>query len=169
MEKDKYVKTQRILGWTQTKHRLCMERIDHNQSIKRKRIYQGSIYTCNIGENIGFEQGMPPNGNPRPALVISSDFHNATSESVIIAPLSTKFRLDNKKRPVIKAQYILYKKTYDFLRADSVVKIDKIREVDKIRLGNHIGDILQEDMNRIIKRLMKLVSHVPEPHDPEYD
>lgn len=160
IEAKKKEKAERLKQWAKEKHDLCMYRMDHPESVKRQRHYRGSIYVCRIGENVGFEQGFSKDMAPRPVLVISSNYHNATSETVIVVPLSTKFKYtfkEGKKVPVIKAQYLLPKTKYPFLRDDSVAKIDKIREVDKSRLLNHIGNISPDDMKMIVRKLIWLV------------
>lgn len=170
-EEWKIRKSERLKRWAEEKHDLCMYRIDCHEEVRRKRNYRGCIYTCQIGENVGFEQGMPESWNPRPVLVLSSDFHNAGSETVVVAPLSTKFKWkvleDGRRIPKIRAHYLLLKEKYPYLLEDSVVKLDKIREVDKVRLGRVIGKLMEEDMNRIVKRLIWLFTDIELEEDDE--
>lgn len=53
----------------------------------KRLIVQGTIFTCELGENIGTEQ----NGE-RSMLVLSNDRINRTSGNVKIAPLTTKLK-----------------------------------------------------------------------------
>lgn len=157
METDKVKKSERLLRWSADKFHICMHRIDHEETYNNMQIVQGAIYTCEFGENIGYEQGRPRLGNRRPALVISNNTHNRRSATVIVLPLSTKikrFTISNQvKKPIIRSQYFLYKSRYPFLKDDSVVKVEKIREVDKVRLDALMGNITKTDLNNILMRL----------------
>jgi len=158
VETDKIKKGERLDRWAADKYRICMHRIDHDETYSQRVISQGAIYTCEFGENIGYEQGRPINEKRRPALVISNNHHNRKSATVVVLPLSTKIKrftiTDNGvKKPVLSSQYFLYKSRYPFLSDDSVVKVDKIREVDKIRLDALMGNITKYDLNNILKRL----------------
>lgn len=158
METDKIKKGERLDRWATDKYRICMHRIDHHETYNNMQIVQGAIYTCEFGENIGYEQGRPITENRRPALVISNNAHNRRSGTVVVVPLSTKikrFTINDRgvKVPTIGSQYFLYKSRYPFLRDDSVVKVEKIREVDKVRLDALMGIIRKTDLNNILERL----------------
>jgi len=155
VEKDKIKKGERLDRWAADKYQICMYRIDHEYHSYRE-IKQGTIYTCDFGENIGYEQGRPLQGKIRPALVVSNNVHNKRSATVVVVPLSTKFKLifkNDVQMPKMKSHYLLYKQNYPFLGDDSVVKTEKIREVDKVRLIAEMGNISDTDLHRILKKL----------------
>lgn len=113
---------------------------------------RGSIYTCHLGTNIGFEKG----GMGRPVLVVSSDKINRASGNVIVVPLSRNIKWKDRSKKQLKydTHYVLYKTKYPKLDYDSVVQCEDIRVVSKARLGDFICKIdWKTDMSKISKRL----------------
>lgn len=163
METDKIKKGERLDRWATDKYRICMHRIDHHETYNNMQIVQGAIYTCEFGENIGYEQGRPRLGNRRPALVISNNISNSSISTVIVLPLTTtlKYYIDGGiKKPKVRTHYFLFKRDYPFLQADSAVKVECIREVDKVRLDALMGIISDTDLHRIIKKLEWLTKRI---------
>lgn len=142
--------------WHPKKIALANEWIENEQKQMKRPIIRGAIFTCELGENIGTEQ----NGE-RPVLVISNDWINRTSGSVKIAPLSTKLKTktitDRKGKtkivPRLKTHYFLQKEVYPFLAQTSAVKLEELTTVNKVRLKQHIGNINDDDLNKIMNRV----------------
>ena len=108
---------------------------------KKREIYQGQIYICDLGEGVGSEQC-----GERPCLVIQNNILNYTSDMVIIVPITSKCK---KQLPT---HYILSNIKYPFLNFTSnTVLCECIRSLSKKRLGKLIGQIQSDDLNNILK------------------
>lgn len=108
---------------------------------KKREIYQGQIYICELGEGVGSEQC-----GERPCLVIQNNILNYTSDMVIIVPITSKCK---KQLPT---HYILTKEKYPFLNFDyNTVLCECIRSLSKKRLGKLIGQIQNDDLDKILK------------------
>lgn len=114
---------------------------------------RGSIYTCLLGENIGYEKGNAKEG--RPVLIVSSDSINRTSGNVVVIPLSKdiKWQDSAKKRLRFNYHYVLYKAKYIKLTDDSAVQCEDIRSISKARLGDFICFVDPNEMKEINKRI----------------
>lgn len=114
--------------------------------------FRGGIFNVELGTgNIGGEKNKK-----RPCLVISRNNLN-TGDNVVVIPLSTKFKsstINGVISPKYKNHYLLKKSKYPFLRETSCVKCEDIRNVDKIRLSDHLGNIDSQDLNEIKKRIL---------------
>ena len=107
----------------------------------KREIYQGQIYICDLGESIGSEQY-----GERPCLVIQNNILNATSDVVIIVPITSKRK---KKLPT---HYILTNQKYPFLNfCENTVLCECIRSLSKKRLGKLVGQIEESDLKEILK------------------
>jgi mRNA interferase MazF len=142
--------------WHPKKIALANEWIENEQTQMKRPIIRGAIFTCELGENIGTEQ----NGE-RPVLIISNDRINRTSGSVKVAPLTTKLKTkiitDRKGKtkvvPRLATHYFLKKEVYPFLAQTSAVKVEELTTVNKVRLKQHIGNINDDDLNKIMNRV----------------
>lgn len=148
-------KLDKLTKWKEEKENLATSFFDREPNIINITALKGDIFNCYIGENIGHEQS-----NNRPVMIISSDSYNSRTSTVIIAPLSTKIRTkrvikNGRPRIFLKfnSQYRLNKRDFDFLNADSVVKLDQLKTVCKSRLLEKIGCVDGEHLNRINKKI----------------
>lgn len=108
------------------------------------QVYRGGIYDAELGEgNIGGEKNKT-----RPVLVVSPN-HLNRGNTVIVVPLSTKYKLGNNGLPRYKNNFLLKTSTYSFLSGDSMVKFEDIRSVDVVRLRELRGNVSKEDMDRM--------------------
>ena len=88
--------------------------------MSKREIYQGQIYICDLGnDNIGSEQS-----GERPCLVIQNNILNATSEIIIVIPITSKCKK---------------------------VLCECIRSLSKKRVKKLIGQIDNEDLEEILK------------------
>lgn len=109
-------------------------------------VVQGAIFICQFGDNIGNEINKT-----RPCLIVSGNQMNTKDWNVIVAPLTTN--ISNFQRVV---GYILYQKKYPFLKENSVVKINQVRTVSRIRLTQFLGRISAEDLAKVMVRAKKV-------------
>ncbi len=110
--------------------------------MSKREIYQGQIYICDLGsDNIGSEQS-----GERPCLVIQNNILNATSENIIVVPITSK------RKKVLPTHYILTNDKYGFLSCnDNTVLCECIRSVSKKRIQKFIGQIDNYDLEEILK------------------
>lgn len=110
--------------------------------------YRGAIFDAELGEgNIGGEKNKT-----RPVLVISPNRLNK-GHTVVVVPLSTKFKLNQNGLPKYRNHYLLKQSNYSFLVQDSVIKFEDIRSIDVVRLRQLRGNISIDDMHRMEKNL----------------
>lgn len=152
-------KLEKLNLWKEEKEILATSFFDKEHLIKNIKISKGEIYNCYIGENIGHEQS-----NSRPVLIISADFFNHRTSTVTIAPLSTNIvtktvTKNGRKREVLRfrSQYRLHKNKFNFLEADSVVKLDQLKTVCKSRLMDKLGCIDDETQKNINKKVLEFL------------
>ncbi len=102
----------------------------------------GDVYEVNLDPVIGAETGKR-----RPALVVSNNINNEFSQTVTVLPITSQ--------PAGK-QYpfeVLVLKDVAGLTADSRIKANQIRTVDKHRLVSFRGSLPSEFNSRVEKAL----------------
>ncbi|MEK4026968.1 type II toxin-antitoxin system PemK/MazF family toxin [Sporosarcina sp. FSL W7-1283] len=145
--------------WIEKKIDLAHEWIENEKKQTSRGIIRGGVYMCELGENIGAEQG-----EYRPALVVSNDLINSTSGNVSVIPLTKnlkkKVRRDKQgkvievlNQPRLSSHYFLRKDKYVFLDHDSAVLGEETKTISKVRISEHRGDIDPGDMDRIMTRV----------------
>lgn len=102
------------------------------QSIRR-----GDIFTVDLEPVCGAEQGKA-----RPALVIQNDIGNQYSPTVIVAALTSGNQLQYDLNVLVKAPE-------GGLKNDSLILLNQIRTVDKIRLGRYWGRVSAQTMAQV--------------------
>ncbi len=102
----------------------------------------GDIYEVNLDPVIGSETGKR-----RPALVVSNDINNEFSQTVTILPVTGQ--------PVKKLYpfEVLIPKGVGGLTADSRIKANQVRTVDKRRLVSFMGSLPPEYLPKVEKAL----------------
>jgi len=76
-------KEKALNAWNAVKIILAKEFIDDEKTQINRKPVKGSVHLCQLGENIGSEQG-----EERPVIIVSNDRINSTSPNVVIVPLS---------------------------------------------------------------------------------
>lgn len=103
---------------------------------------RGEIYLANLNPVIGSEQG-----GTRPVLVIQNDVGNKYSPTTIVAAITSRIR--KAKLPthveISGARYHLDK--------DSVILLEQIRTIDKLRLKERVAQLDAESMARVDEAL----------------
>ena len=106
-------------------------------------VARGELYYADLSPVIGSEQG-----GLRPVLIIQNNVGNKYSPTVIIAAITsqiskaklpTHIELDKDKYPLTK---------------DSVVLLEQLRTLDKLRLKEKIGSLDENVMHKIDLALM---------------
>ncbi len=93
-------------------------------------IKRGELYYADLSPVIGSEQG-----GIRPVLVVQNDIGNKYSPTVIAAAVTSKI---NKAK--LPTHIELSAERYG-LQKDSVVLLEQIRTIDKMRLKERIGEL----------------------------
>lgn len=103
---------------------------------------RGEIYLANLNPVIGSEQG-----GTRPVLVIQNDVGNRYSPTTIVAAITS--RIKRAKLPThIEIAGVQY-----HLERDSVILLEQIRTIDKLRLKQRVAQLDAESMARVNEAL----------------
>ena len=112
---------------------------------------RGDIYLANLNPFTGSEQG-----GKRPVLVLQNNEGNYFSETLIIAPLTTKI----KKMDMPTHCYI---EECRALEAPSVVMLEQIRTISKLRISKYLGKLDKKQMDMVADAAMtSLGIEIPE-------
>jgi len=153
---EKADKKWKLRNWHRKKEDLSIKWIENKKTQRARKLKQGAIYLCALGENIGSELNTD-DGELRPVLVISNDTINNTADNVTIIPLSKKLRYylnrRGEKRPKYNSHYFLFKKDHPFLDHDSAVRCEEIRTVSKIRIERKLGNVSPKTLQKILECL----------------
>lgn len=101
------------------------------------------IHWVDFGETKGSEQG-----GIRPAIIIQNDIGNKYSPTVIVCPISSEI----KKKELPTHVYLDNWKTYGLTKPSQVIT-EQIRTRDKAQLGDYIGCVDVDTMNKIDKAI----------------
>jgi mRNA interferase MazF len=102
------------------------------------KISRGDIFYANLKGNIGSEQG-----GIRPVLIVQNDIGNKHSPTTIIAPITSKQM--KSKLPT----HVELTTAISGLPLESIALTEQIRVIDKTRLKEKFGCVLEKDMKYI--------------------
>lgn len=105
-------------------------------------IRRGDIYYADLRPVVGSEQG-----GIRPVLVIQNDIGNRHSPTIICAAITSKM---NKAK--LPTHVELNAKQYSLVK-DSVVLLEQLRTIDKIRLKDKVCHLDTEIIRKVDKAL----------------
>lgn len=114
--------------------------INHNE------IKKGDIYYATLDPIIGSEQD-----GKRPVVVVQNNLANKYSPTVIIAPITTVLK------KIDLPTHIPIKKN-NFLKKDSIILIEQVRVIDKVRLKSFLGRLSDLQVQQVDKALIKALS-----------
>ena len=119
----------------------CMDKSIYtkNEILNYKAINYGAEFSnidnkCKINKHMG--------------IIVS--IHSFNNKTVLVAPITSKTQKDDIKH---KNKFFLYKKNYKGLRNDSVILLDKIREIDKERINRHLFFLKEAHHKEFDRRL----------------
>lgn len=99
---------------------------------------RGDIYWANLDPTIGAEIQKT-----RPVVIVSNNLNNIYSSTITILPITSSI----KKLPKPYEVFLLEKE--GGISNNSLIKANQIRTIDKIRLGNKIGNLSEEKILEI--------------------
>ncbi len=102
-----------------------------------KAVCRGDVFYADLNPVAGSEEG-----GIRPVVVIQNDTGNRYS-STLIAAVTTRTR--KRRLPT----HVFVKASSGGLPADSIIMLEQIRTIDKVRLGQYLGHLDDETMKRI--------------------
>lgn len=106
-------------------------------------VARGELYYADLSPVVGSEQG-----GLRPVLIIQNNIGNKYSPTVIIAAITSQ--ITKAKLPT----HIELNKEKYHLSKDSVVLLEQLRTLDKLRLKEKIGNLDESVMHKIDLALM---------------
>ena len=106
-------------------------------------IKRGDIFYADLRPVVGSEQG-----GVRPVLIIQNDIGNKHSPTVICAAITSKM---NKAK--LPTHIEIDASSYAIIR-DSVILLEQLRTIDKLRLKDKICHLDESIMNKVDKGLM---------------
>lgn len=118
-----------------------------------KKISRGEIYYADLNPVVGSEQG-----GMRPVLIVQNDTGNRHSPTVIVAAITTR----NKPDMPTHVRLI----GLECLKESSVVLLEQLRTVDKIRLKEYIGRASEEQVFEINHALAISLGLIPNMKEP---
>ena len=104
---------------------------------------RGDIYLANLNPFKGVEQG-----GTRPVLVVSNDIGNFFSELLLIAPITSQIK------KIDQPTHVLLKNVRG-LSTDSIVCLEQIKGIDKLRIMKYLGRISKEQMTAVDEAAME--------------
>ncbi len=120
--------------------------------VKKNWVYRrGDLYVANLNPFKGSEQG-----GTRPVLVLQNNDGNFHCPTLIIAPLTSEI-----KKNYMPTHYLI--KKAKGLSVPSMVELEQIKTIDKMRIQEYLGKVSDEDMdgiNRAIEKSLDL--YIPE-------
>ncbi|MDD4509327.1 MAG: type II toxin-antitoxin system PemK/MazF family toxin [Oscillospiraceae bacterium] len=116
---------------------------------------RGDIYFANLGTGVGSEQE-----GSRPVLIIQNDTGNKFSPTVIVAAISSKVGVKAK----LPTHYYMGAGTAG-LEVSSIVLLEQLRTVDKLRLERYIGRLGERQLggvNHALAVSLDLINKIPD-------
>ncbi|MBQ7602635.1 MAG: type II toxin-antitoxin system PemK/MazF family toxin [Clostridia bacterium] len=107
-------------------------------------IKRGELYYANLSPVMGSEQG-----GLRPVLVVQNDIGNKYSPTVIVAAVTSS--LTKAKLPT---HIPITCATYTGLTKNSVILLEQLRTIDKMRLQQKIGQLDNTTMAQVDKAML---------------
>jgi len=111
-------------------------------------LFRGDIVYVNLEPKTGSETG-----EKRPCLVIQNNINNKYAPTTIIAVITSKRRLENKKK---YPTHIWINKGEGGLTIDSIIQCEQIRTIDKSRITKKIGH-LNDDFMQEVEEAIKII------------
>lgn len=114
--------------------------------MKDNYIKRGDVFYANLNPVIGSEQK-----GERPVVVVQNNLANKHSPTLIIVPITAVIKKD------YLPTHILIKKN-KFLKYNSMILVEQIRVVDKLRLKAYLGRLDDDEMKKIDNAIIQALS-----------
>lgn len=101
-------------------------------------ILRGDLYYADLTPVTGSEQG-----GVRPVLMIQNDIGNRFSPTVIVAAVTS--RQDKHPLPT----HVSISPNHCGLKESSIVLLEQLRTIDRVRLREYIGRLTEQDMKQV--------------------
>ena len=101
-------------------------------------ILRGDLYYADLTPVTGSEQG-----GVRPVLMIQNDMGNRFSPTVIVAAVTS--RQDKHPLPT----HVSISPNHCGLKESSIVLLEQLRTIDRVRLREYIGRLTEKDMKQV--------------------
>ena len=109
-------------------------------------VVRGAVYWADLNPTRGTEQA-----GRRPVLVVQTDRANTASPHTIIVPLTTKIR------QALLPSHVFVGAGTGGLSEDSVALCEQIRVCDRSRLGQRVGTLPPQVMDRVGQALKAIL------------
>ena len=101
-------------------------------------ILRGDLYYADLTPVTGSEQG-----GVRPVLMIQNDIGNRFSPTVIVAAVTSR----QDKHPL--PPHVSISPNHCGLKESSIVLLEQLRTIDRVRLREYIGRLTEQDMKQV--------------------
>lgn len=119
---------------------------DNNLHSIRPR--KGDIYLIDFGQNIGNELC-----NTHMGIIIQDSLKNSISSTTIVIPISSSPKLYDTHEKIVESDILVGKLN----KLPSKAKVEQIMCIDKARLIHKIGQVTPSFINRLEKRILKIL------------
>ena len=109
--------------------------------MEERSFKRGEIYVANLSPYVGSEQG-----GIRPVIILQNNLGNIFSPTLIVAPLTSRFKKRN-----LPTHYLI--EDVEELKTTTLVLLEQIKTIDKQRVTEYIGQASEEDIKNIEKAL----------------
>lgn len=107
------------------------------------QVKRGELYYADLDPAFGSEQG-----GTRPVLIVQNDVGNYYSSTTIIAALTTNIQ----HKHVLPTHQLV--RARQGLRYDSIILLEQVRVIDKMRLLSCIGKLNPLEMQAVDQKLL---------------
>lgn len=109
--------------------------------MEERSFKRGEIYVANLSPYVGSEQG-----GIRPVIILQNNLGNIFSPTLIVAPLTSRYKKRN-----LPTHYLI--EDVEELKTTSLVLLEQIKTIDKRRITEYIGQASKDDIKNIEKAL----------------
>lgn len=103
-----------------------------------KNIFKGNMYYADLEPVVGSEEG-----GSRPVIVVQNNVGNKYSTTILVAPITSK------KDGRTKIPTHIELKAKNKIKHDSIILLEQVRVIDKVRLKSFLGRIEYEQMKQL--------------------
>lgn len=109
--------------------------------MEERSFRRGEIYVADLSPYVGSEQG-----GIRPVIILQNNLGNIFSPTLIVAPLTSRYKKRN-----LPTHYLI--EDVEELKTTSLVLLEQIKTIDKRRITEYIGQASKYDIKNIEKAL----------------